>query len=328
MDGPRVSVVIPNLDGGDMLLQAIRSATSPGVECIVVDNGSTDGSPESAERVSQEVRVVRAGVNLGFAEACDVGAATARGPYLLFLNNDAVLQDGALDTLLEEAERDASAAVWQPLIYSTEKEIESAGGLFTRAGFVWRLPEPAATHPYRVFAAVGPCILVRKQVFDVVGGFDPTMFAYSEDVDLSWRVRLHGCEVGVVPSARVFHHGGMTTSRVLRPHSTYYLGYRNRLRSLMTNTSIGTLLWILPLHLLASALIALGFLVNGRVRPGFAVLRAILWPLGHPTRIRKRRREVAKIRRIADSELWKPELVGRLTLRRASQLFAGNLRRW
>ena len=311
-----------------MLLDALRSVAGEGVERIVVDNGSTDGSPEAAGALGPDVRLLRTGSNVGYAQACDLAASEARGEFLMFLNNDATLEPGCLDRLLEEADIDQRTAVWQPVVTADRSGFESAGGMFTRAGFIWRLSEPLTDRPYPVFTAMGPCLLVRRRVFEDVGGFDPSLFAYSEDVDLCWQVRLAGYEVKVVPRALVLHRGGTTTARILSPERIYHLGYRNRLRTILANSAPLTLAVVLPIHLAASLAVVVGFLVRGRPAAALAIARGLVWPLTNIGRIRARRGETKRIRLLSDTELLRPDLMFKLTPARALQLFRGSVGRW
>lgn len=326
----RVSVVIPTLNGRDLLIECLSSLTRQnvdGVEVIVVDNGSTDGTAEAlADRPN--VSVIRNATNTGFAPACNRGASVARGRYLLFLNNDARLEDTALAQLLAEADADPRAAIWQPLVETTNGDVESAGHLVTRTGLLWHLREPFQASAYSVFAVGGACVLVRRSAFETLGGFDGAYFAYFDESDLCWRARLTGSEVMVVPSARTVHLRSVTTRRVLPPSVAHYLGYRNRLRSILTNASPATLLWMLPKHLAACLVAAAAFLTSGRPRAALAVLSAITWPLVNHRAVKQRRREVQAKRVLADRDVFRGDLVVRLGPRRALELLRGNVGRW
>src|SRR5688500_7712732 len=130
---PAVSVVIPTLDAGNMLLECLRHVRPErsDVEVIVVDNGSTDGSVERAAAELPSLRVVRNAVNRGYATACNQGAAEAKAPFVLFLNNDATLSRDDLDRLLEAASADERTAIWQPVTLGVDGTLESTGDLFT-----------------------------------------------------------------------------------------------------------------------------------------------------------------------------------------------------
>jgi hypothetical protein len=120
----------------------------------------------------------------------------------------------------------------------------------------------------------------------------------------------------------------VTTSRVLRPADIYFLTYRNRLRSLLTNPSAATLAYVIPLQLASCALIAGGFLAAGRLRDGWAILRALVWPLAHTVEIRDERKRAQSIRTRPDRDVLRKDLVTPLTPRRALGLFTGSLNRW
>lgn len=322
-----VSVVVPNLNGGNMLLESLRSASGPGVELIVVDNASTDGSADTAASTVVDT-VILNDHNEGFAKACNRGADAASGRYVLFLNNDARLEPGALERLVSEAERDDRSAIWQPLVMSETGEVESAGMFITRSGLLWHLPKAARETPYPVFAATGACLLIRRDVFQTVGGFVDEYFAYYEDLDLCWRVRLAGWEVRVVPDAHVTHRRGTTSRRVLRPDEIYYLAYRNRLRTVIAAASARSLIRLLPVHAAASAWSAVAFLGTGRVRPAAAVLRGLLWPMFHAREVRSERRHAQAMRVERDGHLFRAEVRTRQGVGAVWSRLRGHLHRW
>jgi hypothetical protein len=139
---------------------------------------------------------------------------------------------------------------------------------------------------------------------------------------------MTGWEVRVVPSVRVSHARGATTRRIFSPADIYYLGYRNRLRSLLANPAATTLLSAVPLQVASCLLIAAGFLVAGRPGPAWAVLRALAWPVTNPGEVRRARRRAQSTRTRSDRDVLRPGLRVALTPRRALALFTGNLTRW
>lgn len=325
MERPDVTIVIPNLDGGEMLLAALRSAPAA-AERIVVDNGSSDGSAEAAEAAG--ARVIRNERNLGFATACNQGAASASGRYVLFLNNDATLPAGGLDELVAHADADPDADVWQPVISDATGAVESAGDLYTATGFLWHLREPRTAAAYPVFAVLGACMLVRRDAFAAHGGLRDDYFAYFEEADLCWRLRLAGREIRVVPSVRVTHRSGTTTRRILSAPDVYHLSYRNRLRSILANHSAPRSMAVVPVHALACVAIAAGFLLAGRPAAAWAVLRALAWPIAHIGEVRRQRSEAQAARRVPDRVVLRSDVRTRLTPGRAFQLLRGNVGRW
>jgi len=328
---PLVSIVIPSVDGGEMLLRCVESIanqTYSDIEVILVDNGSSDGSAERAGDILPKLRVIRNESNQGFAPACNQGAREARGDYLLFLNSDAVAEPNSVEELVRIAS-DNSIPVLQPLLVTGDGSVDSAGDLFTWSGFFWHLQEkPGKNHLQSIFATKGACMLVKRSVFAELDGFIDSYFAYFEEADLCWRARLRGYEVALAPSVVVLHIGGQTTSRILEPHQIYHLSFRNRLRSLICNPSRLSMIRILIGHLPACAATALVFLARGRIRVAFAILQALVWPVLNTGSIRTQRRKVQGSRKVGDAEVFRTDLRVPLSPERAGRLLTKTLGRW
>jgi len=190
-------------------LAAVRAQLREGDELVVVDNASHDDSAGVAEHAG--ARVVRAERNDGFGAGCHLGAAATSAPLLFFLNPDARLAPGALDTLRAAASRRPRWAAWQALVVLPGGEtLNTSGGVVHWLGFGWsgQCDEPVAAGPAalgEVAFASGAALVVRRGAWEEVGGFEPGYFMYGEDLDLSLRLRLAGWDVGVVPEARVEH---------------------------------------------------------------------------------------------------------------------------
>lgn len=312
-----VSIVIPTLDAGDMLLRCLESfdAGRDDVEVILVDNASTDGSVDRAVGRFPNTRVVRHDTNRGYAPACNIGARQATAPYILFLNNDATIATDDLHALLEAAERDADAAVWQPVTYGADGALESAGDAFTWWGVFRHLDTVPDEATASVFSTVGAAMLTRRAVFEAVGGFEDSYFAYNEETDLCWRARLAGYEVRVVPGARVVHLGSETTGHLFEPHDVRYLVFRNRIRTTLANASSATLLRLGPQHALACLAFALLYVATLRPRSALAVLQAIAWPVGNRDVLTEQRGRAQALRTRPDAEVLRRDLVARYTPR-------------
>jgi GT2 family glycosyltransferase len=195
-------VVIVTYNSAHCLPQALHSLPA-GVEAIVVDNASADGSAEIAERLG--ARVIRNAGNLGFGRACNRGAALARGEFLLFFNPDAVMTPGALEALVGAARDHPEAAAFQANLVP---------------------PTAAAANVERdgvrpVQSLLGAALFVRKAVFDAVGGFDENIFLYFEDTDLSVRLAARG-PLLLVLGAPVLHQSGQGAKLSLGQRFTKY----------------------------------------------------------------------------------------------------------
>jgi O-antigen biosynthesis protein len=217
--GPVVSIVIPVFNQAPLTYQcldALLARTPAGrYEVIVVDNASTDATPRLLAHV-EGLRVARNEMNRGFVEACNQGAKEAGGDLLLFLNNDTVVLEGWLPPLLETAGDPTVGAVGARLLYP-DGRLQEAGSIIWRDGTGWNYGRgedadlPAYQHRREVDYCSGACLLVRRELFEQLGGFDLRYApAYYEDADLCFELRRLGFRVVYEPRARVVHLEGAT----------------------------------------------------------------------------------------------------------------------
>ncbi len=230
--GRRVSVVIPNWNGGEMLaevLHGLEEQEFDSFEVVVVDDASTDGSLEHAQQVCRPFRAVVHERNEGFAASCNAGAEAANGELVAFLNNDAVPERAWLRELVDCIDRHPQAACVDSKLYrrGSDRILDGAGDAFTWGLKAYR--RGSGTHDdgqysqeEEILLASGAACLWRADAFRRLGGFAEEFFAYYEDVDLSLRARRAGYEIWFAPAAIAWHAGGASTvgvaARVRRIH--------------------------------------------------------------------------------------------------------------
>ncbi|MGI9255180.1 MAG: glycosyltransferase family 2 protein, partial [Thermomicrobiales bacterium] len=189
-------------------------------EIIVVDDGSSDLTPELLRAYDRQIAVVRNETASGFASACNAGAAIATGDFLVFLNNDTIPQPRWLDAMVEYIEdRPKCAMVGSKLLFPIDT-IQHAGVVFgldryphhIYAGFPAN--HPAANVSRRLPAVTAACCLVRKDIWTEMGGFDRAFMNGWEDVDLCLRIGLAGHEIHYCAESVIYHFE--STSRDLR----------------------------------------------------------------------------------------------------------------
>ncbi len=219
----QVSIIIPafnNLALTRQCLDAVNRNTPVGsFELVIVDNASTDGTVEFLREKEKagELRLIRNPKNLGFAKACNQGAQIARGNHLLFLNNDTSVQPGWLEPLLHILEADPQVAAAGSKLLFPGGAIQHAGvalaedkGRDPLLGFHLFANEKAdfaMANERRVYQAVtAACVLVRKSIFDQVGGFDEGYWNGYEDIDLCLQFQERGCLTVYEPASVVVHH--------------------------------------------------------------------------------------------------------------------------
>lgn len=239
---PRASVIVLNHNGRrylDACLAAVlRQKLAGEFEVMMADNASSDGSVGYVEEHFPGVGVLALPKNLGFSAAYNRAFDAARGDYLILLNNDTEVRAGWLAALVEAADSDQQiGAVTSKMIFRDRPDtIQNAGSLLLSdgSGADRGFGEPdCGQYEQReeVFAACGGAMLLTRRALLDVGGLDETFFAYYEDTDLSWRIRLRGWRIIYEPSAVVEHvHAG--TNAEWSAFFTFH-AFRNRLFMLL-----------------------------------------------------------------------------------------------
>jgi GT2 family glycosyltransferase len=216
-----VAVVIPSWNSVGLLPRCLGSLRDQGVELepLVVDNGSSDGTVACLER--QGVPHLALAENTGFAAAVNLGVRRTAAPFVLVLNADTVLEPGALGALVAALAADDSLGGVQPRILQLEEGAEmdaatarlySAGQALTADGRALELGAgegqgPGSPRGGEVFGVCGAACLLRRELFEQLGGYDERYFAFYEDVDLNVRGRIAGWRFTYVPEAVVWHVG-------------------------------------------------------------------------------------------------------------------------
>lgn len=296
-----VTVVIVAYNSGPALVRCLDALEGDAIdqEVIVVDNG--DEGPEIASaRARPAVQVLRPGANVGFAAGCNLGAKSARGDVLLFLNPDTVVQDGAVAELARTvSEPGVGAAMGRLLLFSDPETLNSRGAVIHIVGLGWSsgLGEPARAvrEPREITYANGSVLAMRRELFEELGGFTDELFLYHEDLELGWRARMRGHRIVLNPAADVLHeyeHG--------RNPEKYYFMERNRLVFVASAYSARLLLLLAPVLVLAEAGLTLVSIREGWFREK---LRGWRWVGANARWILRHRRRLQAARSVGDREL-------------------------
>jgi len=232
---PVVAVVV-NWNAGGLLLACARTLVESGAtEIVVVDNASTDDSLERLEAARLErVRVLRAGVNLGYGAGINRGVAIAGPGHVLVCNPDLLLDGGCITALLARLDAEPELGIVGPRLRNPDGSTYVSGRPFPSVldalghafvGLAWRQNPWSRRYLQTAWDrsdaadvdwASGALLLVRRSTFDQLGGFDERFFMFMEDVDLCWRARQSGWRVALEPSAGAVHVVG--ASRAARPY--------------------------------------------------------------------------------------------------------------
>lgn len=269
----QVTVVVVTYRGASFLddcLDGLAAQTMPH-RLLVIDNASTDGSAALLARRLAPDQVLRLPENAGFAGGVAAALSRVRTPWVALLNDDAVAEPDWLDRLLAAARHDPAAAAWTCMILTADgSRVASLGGGLTDLGYGYDQGEglPAAPAPAGgdVFAFCGGAVLLRVAAVRAVGGFPAEYFLYYEDTDTSWRLRLAGWEIRLVPQARVRHRQGASSE----PGSAAFHRWneRNRLRTLIRCAPAAVVLTALARFALTTGKLALRRALRRPVPPG------------------------------------------------------------
>lgn len=237
----KVTIVIPNYNGlafMELCFAALNKQTYKDFVVLVVDNGSSDGSVKWLK--DHEIPAIFLKENTGFTGAVNIGIKAVQTPYVILLNNDTEPEPDYVKELVRVMER-------SPKIFSAScriiqlhhKELmDDAGDMYSILGWAFQRgvgqPVRGYKRPCRIFSACAAAAIYRKEVFQEIGYFDESHFAYLEDLDVGYRARIFGYDNVYCPSAVVYHVGSGTSGSKynsfkvkLAARNNVYLNYKN-----------------------------------------------------------------------------------------------------
>ena len=286
MGQPLVSVIIVvhnNIQDLRDCISSILHADYPYVEIIAVDSASTDGSPGLIWREFPSVKLLEYPVNVGFCEGNNRAVRLVKGDFIFLLNPDTVTPPDTISTLAARMERDSHVGVLAPkMLFLQERGVINSAGLQSNRifyscdrGFL-EYDRGQCDEEVNVIGACGGAMFVRKVIIDEIGLFDSRYFMYYEDLDFGIRSWLAGYKVLYTPDAIVYHR--MRASGRSQ-YLNEYMDHKNRLRTLLKNCSLPTLLRALPRSLVFDLACIASHVRQGRCSAAGLRLKALLWNL-------------------------------------------------
>lgn len=239
-----LSVVIVSWNVRELLLRCLRSlqgCRGPWCEIIVVDNASSDGSPERVREQFPHVRLIASECNLGFVKGNNRGVAASRGRYALLLNPDTEVLGDALGAMVAYMDEHRDIGVLGPKLLRPDGQVQSSRRRFPTLATAFLestilqnwFPRSQVLQRYYVQDRndneeqdvdwlVGACLLIRREAWDQVGPLDENLFMYSEELDWCRRAKAADWRVVYVPWAAVVHHEGQSSSQVVPARHIYF----------------------------------------------------------------------------------------------------------
>jgi GT2 family glycosyltransferase len=305
-----LSIIIINWNSRAFLRECLRSlaATASNLECeiLVIDNASHDGSAQMVAEEFRHATFIQSESNLGFSGGNNRAAQQAKGDFLLFLNPDTVVERDALVKLVQALRRLPDAGIVGARLLNTDLTLQTSciqsfptvlnqvldcdllRGWFPLSP-LWGMAAlfNNSTEPTPVEGISGACLMIKRELFDRLGGFHERYFMYSEDIDLGFRIHQAGFKCYYVPGAKVVHHGGGSSqqahgafSSVMIRESVYRFMrlHRGRFKAACFRFAMGlSALFRLTVVIIMRVFCRPGAIASGRVNKWLCILR---WSLG------------------------------------------------
>lgn len=306
---PFFSVVVPNFNGGAHLFDlfsGLSAQTFTDYEVVFADDASTDDSVAWVNENAPWARLLTGRQNRGFVATVNSAVRTAKGRFVVLLNNDTQPAPAFLAELARAmcANPRAGIVAAKLLLFDERDRIHAAGDAMGRDGIprnrgVWSIDRGQFDGSQDVFGGCGGAMAVRRELWDALGGFDENFWMYLDDVDFSFRAQLLGWRAVLAPEARVYHKLGGSGGDEL---SSYYVG-RNTLWTLAKNMPASLLLRYFPQIARGQLAVAFKALRSCRGRAARARLRGQLDGLRGLPRVLRQRAAVQARRTRHDEEI-------------------------
>jgi len=317
----KIAVVILNWNGENFLKNFLPNVVSntitKGVDVIIADNGSTDGSISFLENSYPNIRTIKLDKNYGFASGYNLALKQIKAEYYVLLNSDVDVPQGWLNPLIQFMDENPQAGACMPKIldYFNPSHFEYAGAAggfidylgypFCRGRILSCIEEDKGQYdePLEIFWASGACLFIRSTVYWEAGGLDDDFFAHMEEIDLCWRIKKLGYSNWCIPNSNVYHVGGGTLPNN-NPRKLYY-NYRNSLYMLYKNLPKSQLFFILFIRLILDGLSAIAYLLNGKMGFFRAVFMAHSSFWNNIKKIKSKRKKLKTKTTINDAQILK-----------------------
>lgn len=254
----KLSIIILNWNTKELLMQCINSLVSSlpagkagikyqvsSIEIIIVDNNSTDGSVEALEKYLIQntkylIHLIKNQANLGFSKGNNIALRQAQGEYIMLLNSDTIVKEGAIQKLIDYLEKNPDTAV-SPLLKLPDGKPQA--DYYMRFPNLWQIflyhnplirplamntplktlfCQQAKEEPFEVDQLPGAALVAPRETWEKVGSLDPDFKFLWEDVDWSWRAKKKGIKLMVLPEAEIIHFGGASWKKKLRRDKNFF----------------------------------------------------------------------------------------------------------
>lgn len=308
INSPLVSIMVVTYNSQNYIkacLEKLFKTKYPKFEIIVVDNASSDKTIEIIKKKFVKVRIIQNKKNLGYAGGNNLGVKNAKGNLVAFINPDTQVLPEWLKPLVNTIQSPRTAACQPKIMLLQDKKLICATGKISNfLGF-----ETLSNYKDKDFSMKikeitsfsGSAVLIKKDIYKKLGGFDDQFFMYYEDGDLSWRIRLSGYNIKMVPESVVYHeYKFQPDEEYQKEKNKFYLLERNRMLMILKNYSTKTIFMILPVLILMEMGMCYYFLRKGWWREKG---KEYLWLISNLSKILNKRKINQKNRKTKEREI-------------------------
>ncbi len=308
---PLLSIIITDYNAKrwlDKCILSIKAQKFRNYEIVFVNDGSTDGSFEYVQKKYPECVFINNIKNIGFALSNNAGATAATGEYLFILNADTHLEKNTLEKIAAYVRKHPDRHLLQLDIRRYDKSNLKGEACTFDMDFlgypIWSGREDS------IFYADAAAMVIKKDLFFKLHGFDDAFYIYLEDMDIAWRARMLGHNVYLLAKAYVYHFAGGTSVSTQLKEGKYttslrrrYDAQKNNLRAILKNYELKNVLWILPFSVFLAVAEGWLYLIRFNMHGFLALHKAILWNIVNIHGTLKERAYMQTIRTVPDSEI-------------------------
>lgn len=325
---PFISIVIANYNGESYLRTCLTSLLKSSVtnyEIIVIDNNSTDTSIEIVSEFKKRdsrIKILRNKVNIGVPASRNIAISKCRGEIVILLDNDTEVKTNSIEQLIKPLIDKTDVGAAQALLIDFENRnlIQMAGGhLIPQA--IWLMGFYERSEYKKVksklgdtnIIAISAALAVKKEVLNKIGGYDPLLYNYSDDLDFSWRIWVAGYRVVLAHKAIVYHYTKSVARRAnigANKFDIYFQMAKNSYRSIFKNYETVNVIKYLPISLFINLSRAILVLIRrGDLSALLATLYSIWWSILNLPNTIKSRADTQRVRKFSDEKILKEVFV-------------------
>lgn len=293
-----VSIIIPCFNCEKYITKCIDSILKSGFdsyEIILVNDNSKDFTVKKIKSFlkHKNVLLINNYENLGAAASRNIGVNKSSGKYLLFVDADTEIETNTLREIINEFSKNIDLGAAQlKIINKNTKLLETAGHFISFIGLPYEIGVNEDEKKYQdkieILGARSAGMVVRRDVFNKVKGFDEDYIIYGEETDLCWRIWISGFKIVFLPNARIYHASKSSLTKQTN-YRIFYEGSKNNLSNIIKNAPVSVAIWIIPLNLTFWIILSLKQMLYSRFSNAMWIYRGIWWNVANLIHTTKKR---------------------------------------